>query len=103
MNPAWLGVIIPVAIAAGTALSGYMTSRRGSSGRVHTSEADELWEQTRDMMHGLRQDKERAENQRDKLMDMVQTQMMPALEAITKGHQHIVGLLTEMAGRIEKS
>lgn len=109
MDSAWLGVIIPVAIALGVAISQFLTSRRTSSGNIETSEANVLWQQSQTMMDNMQQrlnremhQKERAEDQRDKLMELVEDQMMPALKAVTLGQQHILGMLTEMAGHIGK-
>jgi hypothetical protein len=103
MDTAWLAIIIPIAIAFGTGISGYLNSKRSGSGRIRTSEADQLWEQTQALITSLQRDKERAEDQRDKLIDLQEHQMMPALEAITKGQQHLLGMFTELAGRIGKS
>jgi hypothetical protein len=103
MNPAWLGVIIPVAIAMGTAMSQYLIHRRTESGQIGTSQADALWAQTQAMIASLQRDKERAEDQRDKLIDLQERQLTPALEALTQSQQHVLGLLREMAGHSGKS
>lgn len=103
MNPAWLGVIIPVAIALGTAMSQYLVHRRTSAGQIDTSEAAQLWTQTQAMLTSLQRDKERAEDQRDRLIDLQEHQLTPALEAITQSQQHVLGLLTELAGHFGKS
>lgn len=103
MNPAWLGVIIPVAIALGTAISQYLIHRRTSAGHIQTSEASDLWESQRAYIASLQRDKERAEDQRDRLIDLQEHQLTPALEAITQSQQHVLGLLTEMVGHFGKS
>jgi hypothetical protein len=69
---------------------------------VETSEASVLWQQSQAMVEGLRRDKERAEDQRDRLLDLQETQMMPALEAITKSQQHVLGILAELSGQSEQ-
>lgn len=100
MDPVWLAAIVPAVGAVTVGLMNLLTSRRTSGGRVATSEAGVIWEQTRAMLDGLRRDKERAEDQRDRLLDLQETQIMPSLEAIAKSQQHVLGILTELAGQM---
>lgn len=102
LDTAWLAVIIPVAIAAGTGLASFLTSRRTASGVIRTSDADVLWNQSQKMMEALQRDKDRAEDQRDRLLDLQEHQIMPALEALSATQQHVLGLLTELVGLREK-
>ncbi|SRR6266567_4097721 len=103
MDLVWLGIIVTVAIALSSGLATVLTSRRIGSGRVSTSQADDLWQQTQAMLASMQRRAERAEDQRDKLMDLQEQQTMPVLEAISQSQKHVLGLLTELAGRMEKS
>lgn len=102
MSPAWLGIIIPVAVALGTALGQFLLNFRVSRGVIRTSEADVLWQQSQKFAEMLQRRLERAEDQRDKLLDLQEHQLMPILEAITQSQKHQLGMLTEMVGRQEK-
>jgi hypothetical protein len=102
MDLVWLGIIVTVAIALSSGLSTYLVGRRSGSGRVGTSQADDLWQQTQAMITSMQRRAERAEDQRDKLMDLQEQQTMPMLEAINQSQKHVLGLLTELAGRMDK-
>ena len=87
-----IGVIVTlVAIAGG--IAAFLVRKRAASGRVRTSEADVLWQQAQDMRTTLLLDKQKVEEQRDKLMALQTDKVIPALEGtnvILKGLQIVL-------------
>ena len=90
-----LSAIIPIVVALMTGLITYFVTRRTSSGQIKTSEAADLWEQTRAIIGDLRAAKERAEDQRDKLLELQRESTHPALEAISISQKHVLEILNE--------
>jgi hypothetical protein len=82
-----LGLIsaaVGVATVAGgfaTAVITYLLRRRSTTGRVATSDAEVLWQQSQAMREMLLKEKEMAEQQRDKMIE-VNAHMVPVLEKI---------------------
>jgi hypothetical protein len=94
---AW--VTVAVAVAGGiSGLAGHWLARRQASGRVSTSEASVLWAQSQDMRHQLLEDKRRAEDQRDRLIDSYTAQVLPALTSINFLVQGMGSNLSEVLG-----
>lgn len=76
-------VTVAVAVAGGcSTLLGHWLARRSASGRVSTSEAAVLWEQSQDMRAMLLTEKAKAEEQRDRLIEAYTTQVFPVLAEI---------------------
>ena len=96
-----LSTVIPLVVAISTGIITYLVSRRTSSGRIATSEASQLWEQTRAIIDDLREAKDRAENQRDKLLELQRESTHPALEAISISQQHVLEVLSETLKTLE--
>jgi hypothetical protein len=59
----------------------YFARKRVTAGRVSTSDADVLWQQSQAMRDMLLKEKEMAESQRDKMIE-VNGQILPMLESI---------------------
>jgi hypothetical protein len=59
----------------------YFARRRITAGRISTSDADVLWQQSQAMRDMLLKEKEMAESQRDKMIE-VNGQFLPMLESI---------------------
>ena len=59
----------------------YFVRRRITTGKVSTSDADVLWQQSQAMRDMLLKEKELAESQRDKMME-INGQILPMLENI---------------------
>jgi hypothetical protein len=80
-----LAAVISVAVAVSGGLSGLLghwIARRATSGRVETSEASVLWQQSQDIRQMLLAEKVRAEEQRDRLIDAYTTQVFPVLAEV---------------------
>jgi chromosome condensin MukBEF ATPase and DNA-binding subunit MukB len=87
MNIDSLAALVTVAVAVAGGLSGLLghwLARRAASGRVATSEASVLWEQTQDMRHLLQDRLNRAEEQRDRLIESYTQQVLPMLSSINQ-------------------
>ena len=59
----------------------YVARKRVTAGKVSTSDADVLWQQSQAMRDMLLKEKELAENQRDKMLE-INGQILPMLESI---------------------
>jgi hypothetical protein len=59
----------------------YVARKRVTAGRVSTSDADVLWQQSQAMRDMLLKEKEMAESQRDKMLE-INGQIFPMLESI---------------------
>jgi hypothetical protein len=85
VNIATLAAVIAVATAVSGGLSGLLghwMTRRAASGRVATSEAAVLWQQAQDMRAMLLAEKEKAEEQRDRLIEAYTQQLFPLLSEV---------------------
>ncbi len=87
-------------LAVGAALT-WLTTRRASSGRVGTSEASVVWQQSQQIRTELVAQRDRAEAQRDRLIESQATQVVPALAGINDALRIIGEALArvEAAGR----
>jgi len=93
-------LLVALASSAGLglgALGAWLTSRRSASGRIGTSEAGVLWQQSQAMYAALTADRDRAAGQRDKLIEAQSSQVGPALAAITEA----LRVITDHLARIE--
>jgi hypothetical protein len=59
----------------------YFIRRRATTGKVSTSDADVLWKQSQAMRDMLLKEKEMAESQRDKMIE-INGQILPMLDSI---------------------
>jgi hypothetical protein len=76
--------VVSIVLVAGgffAATVTYFVRRRISTGKVSTSEADVLWQQSQATRDMLLKEKELAESQRDKMME-INGQILPMLENI---------------------
>ena len=76
--------LVSIALAAGgffAATVTYFVRRRVTTGKVSTSDANVLWQQSQAMRDMLLKEKELAESQRDKILE-VNGQILPMLESI---------------------
>ena len=76
--------LVSIALVAGgffAATVTYFIRRRITTGKISTSDADVLWQQSEAMRNMLQKEKELAENQRDKMIQ-VNGQILPMLENI---------------------
>jgi hypothetical protein len=80
----FINILVSLCLVAGgffAATVTYFVRRRVTTGKVSTSDADVLWQQSQAMRDMLLKEKELAENQRDKMME-VNGQILPMLESI---------------------
>jgi hypothetical protein len=90
-------------------LSVYLNGLRSGSGKVSTSEAGQLWQQTQGIIDNLQEELTReqartakAEEQRDKLLDLQKDETRPLIEAISASQKNVLDLLTRLTERIER-
>lgn len=77
------GVAIVAAISGGLgSLFSHWLDRRKASGRIGTSEAAVLWQQSQDMRHAAEERLVRTEEQRDRLIAGYTEQILPLLTSI---------------------
>jgi hypothetical protein len=105
LTPETLAAYIAIAVAAASGIStvlGHWLRRRAASGRVETSEAAVLWQQSQDIRNMLMTEKARAEEQRDRLIEAYTVQVLPVLAetkeavlSLTATVQDMVKLITE--------
>lgn len=98
MNVGDLAAVIAVAVAVTGGVSTLISqwlARRAASGRVATSEAAILWQQSQDIRAMLLSEKVRAEEQRDKLIDAYTGKVLPTLAEINKAVVGIAAALEE--------
>ena len=103
MGPDTLASILTVATVAATAagaLGARLLARRSASGRVGTSEASVLWSQSQDMRSTLLEEKHKAEEQRDRLIESYTTQVFPALSSINQLVQDLSAAVAEALGTV---
>jgi hypothetical protein len=73
----------------------YFTSRRSASGRVSTSEASVLWQQSQAMRDMMLAEKTKAEEQRDRLIEAYTTQVFPVLTQINTAVTSLTAAVAE--------
>jgi hypothetical protein len=80
-----LVAVMGVCGAVAGALSAYLISRRTASGRVDTSQADQLWGAMQQLNEMTQARLVRAEDQRDRLIESYTNGIVPALGEINAG------------------
>lgn len=98
MNVETLAAAVTVAVAVSGGLSGLLghwIARRAASGRVSTSEADVLWQQSQDIRAMLLAEKTKAEEQRDRLIEAYTTQVFPVLTQINTAVTSLTAAVAE--------
>lgn len=91
-----------VLMAAVSGLTAYLVSRRAGSGRVRTSEADVLWQQSQDMRHAYQVEKAKAEEQRDRLIEAYTNQIVPVLTSINALVGEVSASVAEGVGMVRE-
>jgi hypothetical protein len=84
----------------------YLLRRRGSTGTTDTSEAGTLWQQSQSMFTSVVAERDKAMEQRDRLMTAQSEQTIPILSALLTAVQQLKVILddrTEMFSDIQKS
>jgi hypothetical protein len=98
-----VGIFVGVSGAFFGGLMGWLAIKKKNSGKIETSEASSLWNQTQILIQSLQRDKElaeskreRAEEQRDRVIDTIQTQMVPALTTIRTSQVQLAESVNEV-------
>ena len=89
--------LVAIALVAGgffAATVTYFVRRRITTGKISTSDADVLWKQSQAMRDMLLKEKEMAESQRDRMLE-VNGQIFPMLESINSALVRIAETLKE--------
>ena len=89
-------------VTAVTGVAAYLSNRRGARGQVATSEAAVLWQQSQDMRAMLLTEKEKAEEQRDRLIAAYTEQVLPMLTGITALCQDLSLAVTECVALVRE-
>ena len=77
-----------IAIVGG--IVAWLLKKRGASGSISTSAASELWQQSQVMRAQLIKEKEAAEAQRDRLIDIQSEQVIPLLRTMNDSLKLII-------------
>jgi hypothetical protein len=100
-----LTALIGIAVFITTALGGivtYLLRRRGSTGQIATSDAATLWTQSQALMAQLAADKAKAEDQRDRLIQIQSDQVVPALAAVNESLKQIMAVTTAVLDKLSE-
>jgi hypothetical protein len=76
--------VVSAAVGGLSGLAGHWLARRTASGKVDTSEAAVLWEQSQDMRHITLEQLKSAEEQRDRLIAAYTEQVLPLLTSVSQ-------------------
>jgi hypothetical protein len=90
-----LGIITAAAVIIGGIIA-YLLRRRGTTGRVATSDAATLWAQSQQMYTQVLAEKMRAEDQRDRVMAIQSSQVLPVLTATDESLRQILAALGQI-------
>ena len=96
-----LGVFVAGGLIVGGAVR-YFITRRKSSGQIVTSDAQTLWAQSQALMAQLAADKAKAEDQRDRLIQLQSNQVVPALAAVNESLQQIMVAMTAVLSKLQQ-
>ena len=101
-----IAILAAVAVVLVTAVSGisvYLSSRRGASGKVDTTEASVLWQQAQDMRSMLITEKTRAEQQRDRLITAYTEKIVPVLSEVNNAVIDLAETTSEILDIVRRS
>jgi len=90
-----LGFVTAAAVIIGGIIA-YLLRRRSSTGRVATSDAATLWAQSQQMYTQMLEAKTRAEDQRDRVLAIQASQVMPVLTATDESLRQILAALGQI-------
>ena len=95
-------VLAVVAAGLGTLVT-YLLRRRGTTGQIATSDAATLWAQSQALMAQLAADKAKAEDQRDRLIQIQSEQVVPALAAVNESLKQIMAVQTAVLDKLSRA
>lgn len=91
-----IGIIVTVASLMGGVVATWIQTKRKHSGKIETSEAAVLWETVNKLLATIQRDKERAEDQRDKLIAAYEEKLIPMVAAINMSLSGLSGSISEV-------
>ncbi len=94
---ATLGSLLGVITSGALVIAGVVTfliRRRGTTGRVATSDAATLWAQSQQMREQLLAEKTKAEDQRDRVLAIQSAQVVPVLTSTAESLRQILAALS---------
>lgn len=100
-----LSALLSVVTAAAVIIGGiiaYLLRRRGTTGRVATSDAATLWAQSQTMYAQMLEAKTRAEDQRDRVLAIQASQVMPVLTATGESLKQILAALGQIQDTLDR-
>jgi hypothetical protein len=97
-----LGGLTVLIAGASTGISAYFIKRRASGGQVKTSDAATLWAQSQEMRSQILAEKTKAEDQRDRLMQIQADQVVPVLTSTANSLQQILAGFGELVAAQER-
>jgi hypothetical protein len=89
---AYIAVAVFITMILGTVVA-YFIRRRGSTGKVATSDAATLWAQSQEMRAQLLAEKAKAEDQRDRIMQIQTDAVIPVLTSTGESLKQILAAL----------
>jgi hypothetical protein len=95
-----IAAVLAVAAAGLGTLVTYLLRRRGTTGQIATSDAATLWAQSQALMAQLAADKAKAEDQRDRLIQIQSEQVVPALAAVNESLKQIMAVQTAVLDKL---
>jgi hypothetical protein len=96
-----VALVAVVAAGLGTLVT-YLLRRRATTGQIATSDAATLWAQSQALMAQLAADKAKAEDQRDRLIQIQSEQVVPALAAVNESLKQIMAVQTAVLDKLER-
>jgi len=93
-----LSAIVAIFLFAAGIIGGvvtYLIRRRGTTGTIDTSDAESLWKQTQAMHAQITAERDKAIEQRDRLMTAQSDQVIPILSALLSAVQQLKAVLDQ--------
>jgi len=97
-----LGGLVVIGFGAVGTLVTYLLRRRGTTGQIATSDAATLWAQSQALMAQLAADKAKAEDQRDRLIQIQSEQVVPALAAVSESLRQIMAVQAAVLAKLDR-
>jgi hypothetical protein len=100
LTPA-LSLILPLLLVAFTGFVAWLGLRRKGSGKIGTSEAGTLWSASESMRTTLTTQLEKAEVQRDRLIEAQAGQVLPMMSAVNESMRTLAASIETVIGQDE--
>jgi hypothetical protein len=97
-----LSLVVTIAAVAFGGLATWLAARRRASGKIGTSDAADLWSESRAIRDLLATQLEKVEQQRDRLIESQAGQVLPALGGLSASLSDIAQAIETIIGHDEK-